>query len=422
MTENSRGKKKFAIRRGLTRVELTAAFGVGLTTVDRLIAFGLRPMGRRGRAKLYDPAAARRLAERLAPAQVAASNILIADYRSHAEDLHDRRERELETWIADATWRPLWQACVAAVARLTASWPQTLADRLSTATPEDRALVAWSDGPRPVSPTPRRYLAPEQILAWLAGSEAARPWRAPAEPKIAALAAEGIGVSITENGSWMPWNPATGIPQPPTTFPQPLVRPLLDELADMITSASSFGGLAAALQAPGIERLPPAPETVDEARAQWRAARAAHRRVRIAIRRGHRRREDVTKQIPEGIAGYRSRWWQARAELARVAGDHDQVRALAEGVRGESLERLLSLAGAIDIIPATPAAAPPVKRTRKAPRADAPRDTEDETEAATRSTRTRSLIPEWTAPLRESAGKTTRPRGRAKTTRRRTRP
>lgn len=352
MTRKSRGKKKATARRGLlTRFELAQALGVGLTTVDRLIAWGLRAVGRRGRAKTYDPAAARRLAQRLAPVQVAAADVLITDYRSHAEDLHDRRQREVQTWIADATWRPLWQQCVAVVARVTADWPGRLADRLGAVTAEERALVAWADGPRPAPPVPRRYLEPVHILALLTEPEAAHPWRPAARAGIATLAARGVGIEIDDDGRWMPWDPAVGMPHMPAA-PDPWMRPLLDELASMIPSSAAWRGLQAGLTPAAVEPLPPPPQDVHEARAQWRAARSAYRQARVAIRRGHRRRADVTAQVVEAIATFRARWWQARDELARLAGDPEAVRARAEQIRHETLAQLLSLGGGLGESPA----------------------------------------------------------------------
>ena len=107
MRKKLSGKKKQQRKpRGSTRVGLTEKLGVGLTTVDRLIAFGLTSHGRRGRAKLYDLTVARKLARRLAPAELAAAEVLIADYRSNAEDAHDRLQELREKWIAESAWLP----------------------------------------------------------------------------------------------------------------------------------------------------------------------------------------------------------------------------------------------------------------------------------------------------------------------------
>jgi hypothetical protein len=341
MRKNLRGK---TVRRGLTRVELSQALGVGLTTIDRLIAFGLKPIGSRGRAKLYRLADARQWAEQRAPAQVAASDVLIADHRTHAEDLHDRRQHLVAEWVADAAWRPLWQEAVAAVSRLTASWPAQLTERLGTVTPAERELLPWADGPRPAPEPARRYLRPEELLVLLTGPEAAHPWRPAARAGIATLAGRGIGIAITDTSAWMPWNPAEGIPQRPES-PAPVMRPLLEQLPDLIASSAAFRGLEAALTVPAITPLPPAPETVSAALAQWRSARSEHRQVKTAIRRGHRRRADVIAHITEAIATFRARWWQARGELARVAGDAQAVRARADDLRRETLAQLLSLGG-----------------------------------------------------------------------------
>ncbi len=353
-------------RRGLTRFELAQALGVGLTTVDRLITFGLRSTGRRGVAKVYGLGDARRLARHLAPAQAAAGEVLMRDYRSHAEDLHDRAQRELETSVADVRWRPLWQAAVADVARFTTDWPSSLADRLGFATPEEAAAAVWADlGVKPNSSPPRRHLRPAEILELLAGDPARVPWRPAARDGIAALAERGTGVSIDEEtGGWMPWDPAVGVPAAPA--PPPMMRPLLEQLAEIMADCTSLRGLEAALTAPALERLPPAPETVDEARAQWRAARSAYRQIRTAVRRGHRRRAEVAAQITRSIANFRATWWRARAEIAQAAGDRDRVLALAERIRGESLGRLLSLNGMLGETARTVSVSP--RRTKPRPK------------------------------------------------------
>lgn len=44
-------------------------------------------------------------------------------------------------------------------------------------------------------------------------------------------------------------------------------------------------------------------------------------------------------------ATFQARWWRARAELARLAGDPEAVRVRVEQLRRESLAQLLSLDG-----------------------------------------------------------------------------
>jgi hypothetical protein len=344
MTRNPRGKKKI---RGLTRIELTEALGVRLTTIDRMIAYGLRPIGHRGRAKLYRLADARRWAEQRAPVQIAAADVLITDYRSHAEDLRDRQQALVETWIADRDWRPLWQEAVAFVARVTGGWPTAIAERFVAMTPEERAHALWADEPRPAPPPPRRHLPAVEVLALLAGPEDRQPWRPAARPGIAALAARGVGVVVSDDGGWSPdTQPGALLAlQAPRRVPDPWLRPVLAELSGAVSASTAFLGLEAALHAPALEPLPSAPQTVDEARQEWRRVRAGFRGVRVAVRRGHRRRTEIIERIAQAIGEFRARWWRARAELAAAAGDPAGASDLAERLRRETLDVLLTLDG-----------------------------------------------------------------------------
>ena len=361
MRKNSTEKK----RRRLTRVELTRALGVSLTTIDRLVALGgLRSAGRRGRAKVYDVATARRVARKLAPAEIAAAAVLISDHRTHAEDLQDRRRALDETWIADAAWQPKWLACVAAVAQMTASWPERLAKRLGPLDAEGAHRAAAADGPL-VLPPPSAAdceTAAELVREWLAD-----PARWPlADVDLVAAAAhrevspwvvrrQATRAGLTRQGS--AWHRPTG-PRPwldqaipaalrrldheeaAATGRVPLLRPLLAELAHAIRRHPSTGALAAALSMPAAGALPAAPRTADAARAQWRAARAAYRRRRVAVRRGHRRRADVLEQIERTTEAFRATWWNARGELAAAAGEPARVRQTAERLRRDTLETL----------------------------------------------------------------------------------
>ena len=298
------GKKKQRKPRGLTRVELTEKLGVGLTTVDRLIAFGLESSGRRGRAKIYSLSAARRMARRLAPAELAAADVLIVDYRTHAEDFHDRRQALIEEWIADTDWLPAWRQFIAMIGSVTATWPGRIGARLGSAVPCEASLFGWADGPRTLPPLPARVAGEEAIAAVAQSIQMAR--------------------SV-----------------------QPFMRPRLDELARAIESHPSTAVLAPAIEPPAREPLPNAPTNVDEARSQWREARSAYRRVRVAVRRDHRRRDELGQNITSEISEFRAVWWASRGQLVGLAGDEPRARLAAERICNQTLTRLSTLNGTV---------------------------------------------------------------------------
>lgn len=368
MTENRRGKKK--IRRRLTRFELTRALHVGLTTVDRLIAFGLRPIARRGRAKLYDPQAARRLAERLAPADSAASDVLIADYTTHAHNLHDRRQTVMGSFIPDEAWRPAWRGLTGLVAQISAPWPRHLAGRLASMTSQEASQLHLADSPRvPPAPPAAECAAAERLLRTLLASDGwprleTEVLQLPAVDSIGEWimrrTAISLGITITpmqgdrpalwqrpELGrrAWLEPETRAAIAdldarEAERRYPKPLLRPLLEEVAQSVSTSSEVRALQAALSVAVAPASPPLPQTVDDARVAWRAARSSYRQARVAVRHGHRRRAELVAQIPLAIQRWRARWWHARRELVGMAGDPAQLRAFVENVHREALAQL----------------------------------------------------------------------------------
>jgi len=345
--KNRVAKAKRSRRPGLPRPELALALGVSARKVDRLIAAGLSPVGHRGAAYLYNLAGARRLARRLAPPESASSDVVIADLRSHAEDLHDRRRRLLETWIPDTAWLASWRALVATIARVTSGWPVRLAARIGGTPREQARILATADSPRPAPPPPLRHVPPDEVRTLLAGDPAAQPWRLAATPAITRLVESGKGIAIQTDGAWHEWAPAAGVPEP-RTWPAPLIRPLLVELSTSPRVRQALAGLMNAL-APSLPGpLPPPPPTADAARAQWREARAAFRRARIAVRRGHHRRADLVRWIEAAAREHTMSWWGGAPRLAyEHAGDHAAALARLEQLRRELLARLETLGGLV---------------------------------------------------------------------------
>jgi hypothetical protein len=323
MTKAKRPRSRPA---GLDRRELAAALGVSTRKVDRLVAAGLEPVGQRGAAKLYDPAAARRLAAKLVPAEHTALDVLLADYTSHAEDLHDRRRELLATWVSERDFRPTWRQFVASVERLTAPWPGIIAERVAAVkTAREAVFLAAAD----------------------------RAWVEPAQPSAELLKS----MNLTPD-EWQAQQPKR---------PPPVMRPLLQSLSDAIETAPARRGdqrkmpefrhflsgraLARVLSPPAPNPLPPAPRAVDEARARWREARAAHRRIRVAVRRGHLRRDAVRAAITAALTESRARWWRWARIAHEARADHAKALEAAERLRSEALTPL-----ALDEILPAPAA------------------------------------------------------------------
>lgn len=292
--------------RGHTRVELTRELGVGLTTIDRLIAFDLKVIGRRGRAKTYSLAGARLMARRLGPAETAASDVLVKDYATQALDFQDRRNLLLETWVADDAWLPCFRRLVELLRRVTKSWPARIGARLGRATAGEAASLGWADGPRVLSPLP----------APVAGEHAM------------AKAIEGR-------------KRAESVP--------PFMRLFLEEFAASFRSSPLVGELAGILEPPEPESLPPNPKTVEEARQRWRAARSAYRETRVAIRRGHHRRQKIHEAIQTAIALHTAAWWSVRGQFVVFAGNADAARELATRNRTEALKKLSTLDGLLPV-------------------------------------------------------------------------
>jgi hypothetical protein len=335
---------KGKVAQPVSRIQLAKALACSLTSVDKLILKGLKPAGTRGLAKLYRLTDARQLARKLSRKSPGDARTLTADYSSHAADLADRRRGLLELWLPDSAWLPAWRKVVAVVAGITAAWPARLAEQLDAVPADERDLLSSADGPQPTPPMPREYLGPDELRVLLAGPVDAHPWRPAATRLIADLAARGQGIELRADGGWWAWDPSTGEPVPPSR-PAPVMRPLLQELSDHMQTAPECVTLAKALATPSPRRRPPTATGPDAARGQWRRARAEYRRVRIAIRRGHRRRADVIAAVESAIDLHTRLWWQGRHEVVASAGDAAAVVRHAARLQTRTLERLSTLDG-----------------------------------------------------------------------------
>ncbi|MFA5028541.1 MAG: hypothetical protein WC713_11780 [Candidatus Methylomirabilota bacterium] len=347
-TKNVAMKQKPAAT--LTRVELAQTLGLGLSSIDRLIAFGLPSVGTRGRAKTYRLTAARRLAQRLSRVQPEAEGILLTDYRTHAEDLHDRRRALLETWIPLTAWTPAYRRFVAMIARQTAPWPETITARLAGLTREATLQIAAAESSATPTREPRRYLPPHELAAMLASDPPAAPLLPAACPALHKLVAAGQGITLYASGAWFPWDPSAGIPADPVEV-VPLLRPLLTALAEHVGICREARALAAALEIPAPDPLPPTPTTVDEARQHWREARFRYRQTRVAIRRGHHRRAEILNAIHATLTGVRLTWWGSWPDFLAAGGDSARLQLAVQAIRERTMHDLHTLGGILRPIP-----------------------------------------------------------------------
>lgn len=290
--------------RGYTRVELAGKLACGRATIERLVARGLEPIGRRGQAHVYRLADARRLRARQARKDSAPDAVLVADYISQAEDLRDRTEGLRREWLADAVWLPVWRAVTTWFKPKTASWPARIADVLA-AVPRSKAyLIPWTDGPRLLPSRPAGCAGPEALATW---EQTCRE-------------AESV---------------------------KPLFRPLLASLAADLATCRPLHRLSEIVASPKPARPPRAPRTVDAAREQWRVARAEYRRQRVAIRRGHHQRQAVRVAVAAAFRLHTATWWACRGQAARHAGDRAAALAWARQVRQEALTTFAALGGLV---------------------------------------------------------------------------
>jgi hypothetical protein len=330
---------------GLTRLELAAALGMSPRKIDRLVAAGLAPVAGRGPAKLYSVAAARTLAATLAPKPAAQPNVLIDDYRSHAEDLHARTETLRAEHVAVRDVMTAWRKVVAVIEEMTSTWPTTIARRVEAARAagEMPRLLA-ADGPRP-RPIARHdeWPAGDKLVKELLADRAGWP-RLEADV-IARAAARGVsawcirsailrrGVETRDGRLFLPapdFSPldpaiqaaveALDDAEAERRAAPPVVRPLLERLADEFPKTPAMRALDALLTPPPPTPPPAAPTTVDAARAQWRAARAALRRAAVRTRRGHVRRDIAVSAIEKAMDESRLRFFRWQAVAATSAG------------------------------------------------------------------------------------------------------
>lgn len=330
---------------GITRVAAARRFGVARVTLERLAAEGrIHPIGRRGRALLYDPAELRRLLpERTSGDGPLTEQVLIRDYRTQVEDLADRIHALHEIWVPVSEAREAWQDFIAAAESETARWPGWLAERAASVGKTEGARLLAAEGGEP-RPRPRRLFTAATLREFLADDPSTYPWPPSATRSLEQLAARGLGVEVLDNGPWGPWSewdPSDGVPRPQPPPMQPLIMSLLPEFEVAAQDEEIFQLLDHVERLP----LPDVPSSLAEARAQWREMRSEHRELRVRVRRGHVRRTVLRRQVETALVLFRQswcdRWWDGlMVSTGCVAGDHGAALTLATSIRTDALADL----------------------------------------------------------------------------------
>jgi hypothetical protein len=343
--KTAHGKKRKTPSRGLTRYELAQRLGVGLTTIDKVIAMGkLGANGSNGRAKTYRLSAAREALFSHAPEVGVAADVLMRDYSTSVQDFDDRRHHLSELHISDAAWLPRWKACVAWLDKRMSAWPGRIAEVLG---PLDAAGACYLDAAPPRNERPRRLVPPDELARILDGPPEGRPWPPAAASGLRRLVDRGEGVWLDDGGGWC--GEKACMPPSPPVAPLGLIRPLLAELSLACATSPEWAALERTLALPPPATARPVPRDVDAARNAWRAARASYREERVRIRRNHHRRADVREAIAATVERSRWRWWRFRGQARQYVGKPFEARSAAETLKRETLAELASLGGLVPV-------------------------------------------------------------------------
>lgn len=211
-------------------------------------------------------------------------------WRAQTESAIQRHSTLRARAVADADFLRAWRGHVAAVRKATAAWPSVLADRVGSITdPEMICVLGWADEPR----------------------------------------LEGV------------------------VYPDPMLRPLFQQLTDALTGSPAERDLVRVLEEPAALPAPPKPTSSLRAREQYRTAAAALKRRMTESQRGvFRRRDAALAAIEDAQARFRQIWFTVwPANVDGVAGDQGKAFRFATRLRDEALATLARLDG-----PAPPAA------------------------------------------------------------------
>lgn len=274
---------------------------------------------------------------------------------AQTESVISRHSALLARDVAETDLRAAWRAYVAAVKQLSSSWPAALADRVGRVKdPEMARTLGCADDPRTPPPAPRRYLRPEEILKILSGP-AAPPWPTPANDAIRRAAGAGQGIELYDDGGWIAWDPALGIPAQPVRA-EPILRPLFKPFTSALARHPATIALLRLLEEPAPLPMPVPPTSSLKAREQYRIAAAAFKRRQTAgLRGGFRRRDSVIEAMELAQTRLTTTWFSIwPMNVDRFAGDRDEALRFASRLRGETLATLSTLEGLFPKTATTP--------------------------------------------------------------------
>ena len=114
-----------------TKLELAEALGTSRSSVDRLIAAGLQPVGHRGRAKVYSLAVAKRLQKQIAGSITTEhGGSLLELFDAQTQEAVDRLQELRTKYVDPQEWKRDWRAYELSIKRSMASWPERIASEL----------------------------------------------------------------------------------------------------------------------------------------------------------------------------------------------------------------------------------------------------------------------------------------------------
>ncbi len=167
---------------GLTRHELSHHLKISGSSVNRLIAAGLRPVGTRGPAKLYSPTAARAALRRAAAAGPGTEYgaALLSLFLAQAEEARAREGELRRQHIHESEWVVGLRLELAAVREVLAEWLTTAPDRVAAIARPGGPRVFPGDDPRAIGYAVQELVSRPLLEAIAARVNALPPPPAPA--------------------------------------------------------------------------------------------------------------------------------------------------------------------------------------------------------------------------------------------------
>lgn len=326
-----------AARKLITAAELARRRGVDDRTIRRWRTAGC-PVARRGKpghtAPLFDESKISAWLQKNETDERQMVGSLISLTDSRARRARNDFRRLVDQYVNRADVAAIWPAFVASVRTRAHAIIDPLASRL---------VDVAAHPSTPELPRDRRILEPAEILAIIA-TDAARPWKSPAEPAIRAFAERGVSIEINARGHWSEQSPTRllGAPRPQV----PPVRAVAEEIKRAVHALLTE--LAKSKAATRDTRA--APPTVRPSKT-LRSARAqlAEFQTRLVTLRDAIAGQALAK-LDDVQHGYVSRVYASRAhflnmqtlapEIARLAEDVHAVRAVLARAVAQGLAEL----------------------------------------------------------------------------------